>query len=148
MTGPYTDPSRVIQVDGATMIEGTNVWFLPDRRDQNITATVQVRYYDRGRAEWYKAHPQWFDSNMDSPRYLMGAPNDLVITGIAGHPFPRNEVSAAIRILAVWLYWVAKSGVSGYVTAPTGETIELGAEPPRYADFVREWRIRTAVVAP
>src|SRR6185436_16405825 len=35
---PYADPSRTVQLGGASMTEGTGVWFLPDRRDQNITA--------------------------------------------------------------------------------------------------------------
>ena len=46
---PFTDPSRVVTIDGVTSSEGTNVWFLPDRRDQNISATIQLRYYDRTR---------------------------------------------------------------------------------------------------
>jgi hypothetical protein len=145
---PFTDPSRTVQLDGVTMQEDTNVWFLPDRRDQNVTATVQVRYYDRGRTDWYKSDPFWFDKNLDSPRYLSGTPNDLVIAGVIGHPFPHEDVVGTIRLLTAWLYWNAKSGASGVVQLPTGESLDLEAEPPRYAEFVRNWRIRTAVAAP
>ncbi len=145
---PYTDPSRSVTVQGVTQTENTNVWFLPDRRDQNVSATVQLRYYDRSRGDWYKVDPFWFDKNLDSPRWASGVPNDLVITGIIGHPFPNDDVVGAIRLLAAWLYWNAKSGASGVVQLPSGESIDLEAEPPRYADFVRTWRIRTAVAAP
>jgi hypothetical protein len=145
---PYSDPSRVVQLQGVTQTEATNVWFLPDRRDQNISATVQLRHYDTTRANWYKTDPFWFDKNLDSPRWANGAPNDLVITGIIGHPFPDDDVVGAIRLLAAWLYWNAKSGASGVVQLPTGEQLDLSTSPPRYQDFVNVWRIRTAVAMP
>lgn len=145
---PYADASRVVTLGGVTMTEGTGVWFLPDRRDQNITATIQLKYYDRSRGDWFKADPYWFDKNLDNPRYLSGAPNDLVILGVSGHPFPSNDVVGAIRLLEAWLYWNAKSGASGVVQLPTGESLDLEAEPPRYSEFVRNWKIRTAVASP
>jgi hypothetical protein len=145
---PYEDATRTVTIDGVTSTEGTNVWFLPDRRDQNVTATVQLRYYDRSRPDWYKLDPFWFDKNLDSPRYLAGTPNDLVITGVIGHPFPSQDVVGSIRLLEAWLYWNAKSGASGVVQLPTGEALDLEAEPPRYAEFVRNWKIRTAVASP
>jgi hypothetical protein len=145
---PYADSTRVVSLQGVTQTEGTAVWFLPDRRDQRISATVQLRYYDTSRPDWYKADPMWWDKNLDSPRYASGAPNDLVITGIIGHPFPSDDVVGAIRLLEAWLYWNAKSGASGVVQLPTGESLDLEAEPPRYAEFVRNWRIRTAVASP
>lgn len=145
---PYTDASRTITFDGATQTEGTDVWFLQDRRDPNHSATLQLRYYDRSRPDWYKADSMWFDRNLDSPRYASGAPNDLVITGVIGMPFPHDDVVGNIRRLAAWFYHRAKGGASGYVASPTGEEVELGQEPAGYSDFVREWRIRTAVSAP
>lgn len=141
---PFTDPSRVVTWMGVTMTEGTNVWFLPDRRDQNITATVQLRYFDT-RGEWYKADPNWFDRNLDRPRYPSGAPNDLVITGIIGMPFPDQSVVSPIRELAAWLYWRAKGGASGTITTPTGEDVDLTSLPARYQRFIGDWTIRTAV---
>jgi hypothetical protein len=110
---PYEDATRTVTIDGVTSTEGTNVWFLPDRRDPNITATVQLQYY-----------------------------------GVIGHPFPSQDVVGSIRLLEAWLYWNAKSGASGVVQLPTGEALDLEAEPPRYAEFVRNWKIRTAVASP
>src|SRR5436190_3658184 len=74
---PYVDATRVVTLAGATMTEGTNVWFLPDRRDQNITTTIQLRIYGVG---MLVRDFNWFDGNHDSPRYMRsGTPNDLVI---------------------------------------------------------------------
>jgi hypothetical protein len=145
---PYADPSRVVSLQGATTTEGSGVWFLPDRRDQNISATVQLRHYDTSVPDWYKADPGWFDKNLDHARYATGAPNDLVITGDIGHAFPSQDVVSNIIRLGAWLYWRAKSGASGFIQSPTGEEVDLSQEPAGYLEFVRNWRIRTAVIAP
>lgn len=142
---PVSDPSRVITWNGATLTEGTNAWFLPDRRDPNISTTLQIRQFDTTRGDWFKADPMWWDKNLDSWRFPLGSPNDLSITGIIGHPFPRNEVSGAILILDAYLYWRAKSGATGAAFTLTGEEVSLANTPPEYQEFVRQWRLRTAV---
>lgn len=142
---PYADGSRTVTWNGATMIEGTNVWFLPDRRDEGISTTIQIRPFDTV-GEWYKADPYWWDKNLDSRRYgISGIPNDLVIAGIIGMPFPKQDVVGAILVLTSFLYWRAKSGASGVVTTPTGTEVLLADTPPEYQAFVRDWRVRVAV---
>ena len=142
---PFVDASRVVRLNGVTMVEGTNVWFLPDRRDQNITATIQLRPYS-GR---YVRDFNWFDGNHDSPRYMAyGTPNDLVITGISGMPFPDQDIVNGIATLCTFLYWKAKSGGSGQVSGPTGADVSLAELDEQYARFVMRWRIHTAVSAP
>lgn len=146
---PYNDATRVVTVNGVTMVEGTNVWFLPDRRNQDVSATIQLRYYDTSVPHWWAADPQWFDKNLDSPRYLIssGSPNDLVITGTVGHPTLPNDVRMAVLELAAWLYWRAKGGASSYVSTLTGEEIDLSVLPMVYQLMVRNWTIRTAVAS-
>ena len=144
---PLVDASRVVTLWGVTMVEDTNVWFLPDRRDPSITSTIQLRYFDRSRADWYKASPNWFDANLDNPRWFsMGSPNDLSITGIIGHPSPKSDVLWAMKYQAARLYYVAKSGAAGVVYTPAGDAVSVDGEATRYSKFVQEWRIRTAVV--
>lgn len=141
---PYADSARTVVLDGVTLTEGTDCWFLPDRRNPDIATTIQLRYYDPAA---YLREPQWFDRNLDVYATRSGPPNDLVITGVIGHPFPTADVSHAILELAAWYYWRAKSGASGVVTTPTGEVIALADLPPRYATFVNDWRIRTGVTS-
>lgn len=142
---PVSDPSRTITWNGATLTEGTNAWFLPDRRDPNISTALQIRQFDTGRADWYKADPQWFDKNLDNPRYPIGSPLDIVVNGIIGHPFPNASVTGAILILDAYLYWRAKSGATGAAFTLTGEEVSLSETPPEYQAFVRDWRVRLAV---
>jgi len=138
---PLTDASRTVSWQGATLTEGTNAWFLPDRRDPNITTQLQLRPFDTGRADWFKADPYWFDKNLDWSRWPSGMPNDITITGILGIPFPRSEVTGAILVLDAFLYWRAKSGASGAAFDLNGAEVSLAQTPPEYQQFVRDWRV-------
>jgi len=140
---PYDDATRTVAVAGAFMTEGTNVWFIPDRRNGDVTCTVQLRTYDLG---WYVRSFNWFDANMDSPRYLgAGQPNDLVITGTEGHPVTPLDVKMAVLELAGWLYWRAKGGASSYSETLQGTDVDLSLLPEAYQVMVRNWRIHTFV---
>lgn len=141
---PMTDPSRVVTWMGAALIEGTNCWFLPDRRDPNTTTTLQIRPFETS-GQWYKADPMWWDKNLDRRYYPVGMPNDVSVAGIEGIPFPRSEVTGAILVLASFLYWRAKSGATGVAYDTNGEAITLAETPPEYQAFVREWKVWNAV---
>lgn len=144
---PYSDGSRVVTLAGATMTEGTNVWFLPDRRNGDVSITVQLRHFDYGRSDWYKSDPQWFDKNLDRRNYIGGSPNDLVISGVEGHPTLPLDVKQGVLELAAFLYWNEKSGASGFVQTPQGDQVDLGEYPEAYQLLVRNWKVRTAVAA-
>lgn len=140
---PYSDATRVVTVGGVAMTEGTNIWFLPDRRNQAVTTTIQLRYYER---DWYVRSFHWFDGNLDSPRYANGGtPNDLEITGTVGHPEVTDK--AGPLELAAWLYWRAKGGASSYAETLTGTEVDLALLPMAYQLWVQHWRLRTAVVS-
>jgi hypothetical protein len=142
---PYNDATRVTQLGGVTLTEGTNVWYLPDRRNQDVVATVQLEYYDTSGDNWFAAHFNWFDANLDSPRLRGGTPNDLVIAGTVGHPVLAGDVKMAVTELAAWLYWRAKGGASSMSVNLTGEEVDLSLLPMAYQNMVRDWKIRTAV---
>jgi hypothetical protein len=142
---PYNDTTRVVQLGGVTRTEGTNVWFLPDRRNEDVVATVQLEYYDTSGNRWFAAHFNWFDANLDSPKLAGGTPNDLVITGTVGHPVLAGDVRMAVLELAAWLYWRAKGGASAMSVNFTGEEIDLSLLPQAYQNMVRNWKLRTAV---
>lgn len=144
---PYNDTTRTVQLGGVTRTEGTDVWFLPDRRNQDVAATVQLEYYDTHGARWFAAHFNWFDANLDSPRLEGSTPNDLVIRGTVGHPVLAGDVRMAVLELAAFLYWRAKGGASSLSVNLTGEEIDLTMLPQAYQTMVRNWRIRTAVAS-
>lgn len=141
---PYSDATRTVLLDGVTLTEGTNVWFLTDRRNPDVTATVQLTSFNR---EWFAKSFSWFDGNLDNPRYQLGTgtPNNLVIAGTVGHPTTPSDVKQAVLELAVWLYWRAKGGASSYADTLTGKEVDLSLLPMAYQVMVRNWKIRTAV---
>ena len=142
----YGSNTRTVTLGGVTLTEGTGYWLLPDRRNPDVSVTIQLRFYDTTRAGWYKADPQWWDKNLDTLYAHGGTPNDLVITGTEGHALPvPGDVVGMEKVMAALLYWQAKSGASGTVNTPTGETIDLTQDPIGYDQFVRDWKIRTAV---
>lgn len=144
---PYNDATRVVSLSGATRTEGTDVWFLPDRRNQDVVATVQIEYYDTSGERWWVEHFDWFGKNLDSPQLAGSSPNDLVITGTVGHPQLAGDVRMAVLELAAWLYWRAKGGASSMSVNLTGEEIDLSMLPQAYQVMVRNWTIRTAVAS-
>ncbi len=145
---PVNDTTRVVTLNGAAMTENVNVWFLPDRRNPDISITIQLRPYDRTRADWYKADPDWWDKNLDNPRwaYQTGLPNDLRIQGTEGHPVIGGDVIAGTLELAAFLYWRAKGGASSYAELLTGAEVDLSLLPQAFQIMVANWRVRTAVI--
>lgn len=143
---PYTDGTRTITLNGVTLTEGTNVWFLQDRRNPDVSTTIQLRAYDRG-PDWYKSDPMWWDKNLDRLDRRGSVPNDLVIEGTVGHPSTPLDVKQAVTELAAAMFWKAKSGASGVVFTATGEQTTVAELEDRYQRFIHNWRIRTAVQA-
>lgn len=145
---PYSDASRVVRLEGVELTQDTDYWLLTDRRNHEVATMIQLRMWDY---QSVVRHFGWFDRNFDSPRYWnRGTPNDLVITGIEGHPTHslRLDVKQKVTELAALLYWQAKAGRSGFITAPDGTDVDLTQDRPRdWARFVDDWRIRTGVVS-
>lgn len=142
---PRSDPSRVVTWNGVALVENSTYWLLPDRRNPDISTQLQIGLFT-DRPDAYKADPNWWDKNLD--RFWnrrSGLPNDLTVQGIVGHPFWRNDVTEQALFLGAWFFWRAKSGASGVVQLPSGEEVDLGSQPIASPDFVRNWRVRTAV---
>lgn len=140
---PLTDATRVVTWNGVTLTEGTSYWLLPDRRNPDISVTLQLRPFVKT-DQWYLADPDWFAKNLD--HYPFGAlPLDLTVAGFEGHPTWTGDVTQEVTFLSAWFYWRAKSGASGVIQLPTGEEIDLGSEPVSSPTFTRNWAARTAV---
>jgi hypothetical protein len=145
---PKTDATRVVTLGGVTLTETTGYWLLPDRRNPDVSVTIQLFMFDRNRADWYKSDPQWWDKNLDVWwRRYGNSPLDLRIASFTGHPVWTADVTQQVTFLAAWFYWRAKSGASGVIQTPTGEEIDLGTEPTSSPVFVGNWRVRTAVAS-
>jgi hypothetical protein len=143
---PYNDAGRLVTWNGVTQTEGSGYWMLQDRRNPEVSITIQLRHYDRT-GEWYKADPFWWDKNLDQIDRRGSVPNDLAITGTVGHPSVPLDVKQAVTELAAAMFWKAKSGASSVVQSAAATESEIAELEDRYQRFVANWRIRTAVTA-
>lgn len=137
--------TRTVTLNGASLGNGQGYWLLPDRRNPDVSTTLQIRIFDTSRPDWFKSDPDWWDKNLDRWRFPMGLPNDVVVSGPEGHPNPQGDVVNMAKAMTALLYYQVKAGASGTVQTPAGDTIDLTSDPIGYADFVRDWRVRTAV---
>lgn len=145
---PYVDPSRIVTLDGTTLTEGTDVWFIQDRRSVNITTTVQLRQFG-GQGEWWKGDPGWFDKNLDiwAARWAAGGPpNNLVITGIRGQPIITDDTKIAIMAMTAYLF-KSKDAVANTTFTPAGQPLDMNELPAPVQQWLANWRIRTAVMS-
>lgn len=140
---PFTDGGRTVTWNGVTLTEGTDCWFIPDRRYGEITNTLQLRQFDTGSGTWYLSEPMWWDRNLDTRSLPAGSPNDLRIAGVEGHPAITGDTRMALLELCSWLYFRAKSGASGLAVVSTD--LDLSDTPTVFRQWVEHWKVRTSV---
>lgn len=138
--------ARVVKLNGVTQTQGTGYWMLPDRRNPEVSTSIQLRYFDMT-GSWWLAEPQWFDRNLDSGRFPNGSPLDLEITGAEGFPTPvPGDVRQMELAIVELMYWQNKAGASGTVATTTGDLIDVNARNPvGYPEFIAHWKTTTAV---
>jgi hypothetical protein len=133
-------------MDGATFTENTDVWFIQDRRSENITARIQLRAFS-GSGEWWKADPDWFNKNLDlwARRYGDGGmPNNLAIRGIIGMPIITDDTWHAIVEMTAYLFR-QKDSAANITFGPDGSILDISDLPTPVQAWIQNWRIRTAV---
>lgn len=143
---PYSDPSRTVTMDGSTFTEGTDVWFIQDRRSEHITSTIQTRMFTGG-GDGYKADPDWWHKNLDIwwGRYgESGMPNNLAIRGIIGMPILTDDTWHAIVEMTGYLFR-QKDSAANITFGPDGSILDIGDLPTPVQVWITNWRIRTAV---
>jgi hypothetical protein len=143
---PYTDPSRTVTFNGATLTQDTDVWFIQDRRHPAITSSVQLRHFNAG-GEWWKNDPQWWHKNLDvwARRWGgSGQPNDLRINGILGMPVITDDTHHAIIEMTAYLFR-QKDSAANVAFGPDGTILDISDLPTPVQAWILNWRVRTAV---
>lgn len=140
---------------GTTLVADTTYWLLPDDQNSGVYTQLQLRAFTASGLWWYKAIPEWFDRNLDSPNYPpsygMGygsLPNDVVVTGTAGYldanlPAP---YLMALKVLATWYTKRPDAVLSGASQTNDGNPLDLTLIPEEVQMFIREWKIGTHTV--
>ena len=130
-----------VRLNDAVQTVDSQYYLVPDLNNSGIFLSIE--FPGRGYYDDYRRYSDWFDRNLDSPRWRDRAsrslPNDLRITGVWGHATTPAAVLQAQTMLAAWYTKRPESLTSGVQITPTGDTIIIGTLPPEIATFVKEW---------
>src|SRR4249920_1527282 len=53
----YASNTSTVTLSGAVLAHGASFWLLPDRRNPEVSVTIQLRPFDQSRGDWFKAAP-------------------------------------------------------------------------------------------
>lgn len=134
---PVVDATRIVTLDGAGLVEGTSYWLIPDRRNPDVSVSLQLGTFGPG---FWRSDPGWFDKNLDRLWARGSMPLNLQVVGCHGPSTLPDTIRAALLTLGAWEFYRAQAGGSGTVKLPSGEEVSLSDLPPGYTDTVDVWR--------
>lgn len=136
-----------VTLSGATLAEDSSYWLIPDVQQSGVSLAVQLRPFNRGQgSNWYLGIPDWFDRNLDSPKWNAGyrsssLPNDLVIAGAWGYtdatlpePVRRNTARLAA------FYCLRSDALLSGARATESGIFDLSNLPIEVQEFVASWK--------
>lgn len=137
-----------VTLQGATLVADQTYWLSPSPQNPDIYTGINVRPFGQGRYQSYKANPEWFDRNLDSPlaRYYGTLPEDLDITGLWGWTTTPPEWKLATLALAAYHYHHADALFASARATPEGNLLDLSAYPSEVSALVKAWSIGEQVV--
>lgn len=139
---PGLKTASSVTLSGSALEADSSYWLVPDTQQTGQYTQVQFRPFGDGLD--YRAYPDWFDRNLDSPkwRYAGGSlPNDLVIAGAWGYAdadLPAPVRDAATR-LAAFLCLRSDALLSGARATENG-IFDLSQWPIEVQAFVSSWK--------
>lgn len=141
ITLPGLRTATSVTLQGAELVADTTYWLIPDAAQTGLYTGIQVRAYGN---RSYLSNPEWFDRNLDSPRYPgnwgsgWSLPNDLLVVGdwgllAADYPEPLLH---ATKVLASYFTKRPDSVLASVATTVEGTTLNYSALPPEVGDEV------------
>lgn len=144
-----------ILLNGATLEADSTYHLLADVQQTGVYLGVQFRAFNtqQGGGPWYLSVPDWWDRNLDHPRWSQGGgrpgslPNDLVIAGAWGYTDATlpEPVRDATKRLAAWLTLRSDALLSGAKATDTG-IFDLSNMPTEVQMFVASWKVAKQAV--
>lgn len=133
---------------GTLLTADSTYWLIPDVQQTGLSTAIQFRGFGSREGPWYLSNPEWFDRNLDSPRYAYGnrysLPNDLVIVGDWGYTTLPEALMHATKVLAGWYTFRPSSLLANVSVTPDGSNIDNSSLPTEVSAFIREWRLTGA----
>lgn len=146
VTIPGLRTATSVTLQSAALVADSTYWLINDPQQTGVATAIQFRAFGTSRQGGlsYLSNPEWFDRNLDSPRWQqMGSlPNDLVIAGDWGYVDDATMPEAvrhATKVLAAYFTKRPDAILSGGITTPDGNTFDLSQYPGEVVDFIKEW---------
>ena len=134
-----------VTLNGSTLTEDESFWLIPDDQQTGVFTGIQFRAFTRGSdPQWYLSYPDWFDRNLDSPKWrpewTASLPNDLVIRGAWGYtdatlPEPWRHANKALAAY----YTLHGDVMLSSVRVVEGGSFDLSQLPIEVQTFVADW---------
>jgi len=132
-----------VRLNDSVQTVDSQYYLVPDHNNSGVFLSIEFPgrggYYDD-----YRRYSDWFDRNLDSPRWQQRAarsiPNDLEIDGVWGPAITPPEVLQAQTILAAWYTKRPDSLLANVSITPEGNVLPFGELPPEVLHFVKSWR--------
>lgn len=141
-----------VTVAGTTLTADETYWLIPSAQANDIYTAVQTRAF-RGpatSARWYLSYPEWFDRNLDSPRYAAGfdrgLPNDLVITGLWGWTSVPSSWRLAAMALAGYFLKHSDALLVGAGATAEDALLDFSEFPSEAQRLIRDWQLGEQLV--
>lgn len=144
---PGLRTASAVTLNGATLTVDSSYWLIPDVQQSGVSLAVQLRPFNRGQGnDWYLGIPDWFDRNLDSPKWNAGyrggsLPNDLVVAGAWGYtdatlpePVRRNTARLAA------FYTIRSDALLSGARATESGIFDLSNLPIEVQEFVASWK--------
>lgn len=149
---PDLRTASTVTMAGSTLTQDETFHLIPSAQDQTIFTSIQVRPF-RGpytSSYWYLGYPEWYDRNLDSPRfgagYDRGLPNDLVITGLWGWTTTPNSWQLATMSLAGYYLKHADSLLVGAGVTAEELVLDFSEYPAEVRRLISDWQLGEQVV--
>ena len=150
VTIPDLRTAATVTLAGSSLTADETYHLIPSPQSPDIYTGVQVRPYQGPFTDpnWYKAYPEWFDRNLDNPRWGFdrSLPNDLVITGLWGWTNPPMAWRLATMSLAGYYLKHADSLLVGAGVTAEELVLDFSEYPAEVRRLISDWQLGEQVV--
>lgn len=152
---PGLRAATAVTLQGTALTADSTYYLIPDVQQSGVYTGIQFRAFGSGNgSQWWKSNPEWFDRNLDSPYHpanrgsgRMSLPNDLSIAGAWGYTDIPEPVLHATKILAAYYTKRPDALLSGAISTPDGNLLNLSMLPVEVLGFIEAWNVGSMVAS-
>lgn len=130
---------------GSALTQDESWYPIRNAGQDGIYTGIQFRAFSvRNDGPSYLHNPEWFDRNLDNPRYTgVSLPNDISATGNWGwsaNAYP-SDFLMAVKVLAAWYTKRPASVLANVAVTNEGTAMVYSDFPPEVVEFIRAWTL-------